>query len=127
MFSIIKGLSGLINGRLYVGVSRPNYDVAVLIEQLKAVNVGNDSFKYTDFELLFYTNNIDDHLVEILLLLWFAYEHTAFCFFVKEEIEFDIKRKSWYEITTSFKSYVLFRGDEEDVVWIGKSDELKFH
>ena len=34
--------------------------------------------------------------------------------------------KPWYEIANMVESYIVFKGIEEDVVWIGKSDNLEF-
>lgn len=128
LINIITTLYALTKGYLHVQASRPTYeyDTTDLEVRLKSILINNCSFRYTDFEILFCNTKIEEELLEILPIIWFAYEHIAFCFFTESRIEFDIKRKPWYEITTRSKSYVLFKGVEEDVIWIGKSDELKF-
>lgn len=126
MRTIINILLNLTRGKFYVEVSRPNYDTTHLKENLKQIMVDNKSFNCTNFEISFLSDGISENLRDFLPQLWFAYEHTAFCFFVENEIAADVKRKSWSEITTNTKSYVLFKGIEEDVLWIGKSNELEF-
>src|SRR5690606_34921577 len=109
MRAIIKTLLSLARGKFYVEVSRENYDTTYLKENLKQIMVDNNSFKSSSFEISFFSDGISEELIEILPQLWFAYEHTAFCFFMENEIEIDIKRKPWSEITTNTKSYVLFK------------------
>ncbi|MEZ0006277.1 hypothetical protein ABH942_001640 [Flavobacterium sp. 28YEA47A] len=124
--AIINTLLNLTGGKFYVEVSRPNYGTTHLKENLKQIMVDNNSFKSSSFEVSFFSDGISEELMEILPQLWFAYEHTAFCFFMENEIEVDVKRRPWHEITTNTKSYVLFKWVEEDVLWIGKSNELEF-
>lgn len=124
--SIIKKLLALTNGSFYLEVSRPNYETSNLVTQLKTISNINCSFKSSNIEISFSSANPDKSLFEFLPMIWFAYEHVSFSFFIENEIEFDTKRKSWEEITSRFKSYMLFKGAEEDVIWIGKSNDLKF-
>lgn len=97
-----------------------------MVTQLKTISNINCNFKSSDFEISFSSANPNKSLFEFLPMIWFAYEHVSFSFFIENEIEFDTKRKSWEEITSRFKSYMLFKGAEEDVIWIGKSNDLKF-
>jgi hypothetical protein len=123
---IISSLFALTKGCFYVEASRPNYDTNDLVIQLKGILNSNCNFRYTDFEISFWNTKVEEKLLEFLPVIWFAYEHISFCFFTENKIEIDIKRKSWYEITKGSKSYVLFKGVEDDVIWIGKSNELEF-
>jgi len=123
---VITTLFTLTKGSFYVEASRPNYDTTDLVKQLKEILNGNRSLRYTNFEILYWDTKVDKKVLETLTTIWDAYEHVSFCFFTENKTEIDVKRKPWYEITTSSKSYVLFKGAEEDVVWIGKSNELKF-
>lgn len=125
--SIIISLLNLTKGCLYIEASRPNYNVNDIIEDLKRIFINNDSFKSNFFEVSFFCHEINDALLSILSEIWFAYEHTAYCFFVDDKIEFNVKRKAWYEITSRIDSFVMFRGIEEDVLWIGKSNGLEFN
>jgi hypothetical protein len=62
----------------------------------------------------------------LLPSIWFHYQYVSFTFSHNCAIKFNIKMLPWYAVTTKVSSYVLFKGAEEDVVWIGKSKELKF-
>ncbi len=126
--SIVTTLFSLTKGCFYVEVSRHNYDYNAinLILQLKAILNSNCNFEHTNFGTSFCTNELNESLLETLPVIWFAYEHIAFCFFTENKIEFNVKRKPWYEITKMSKSYVLFKGIEDDVIWIGKNNEMKF-
>jgi hypothetical protein len=123
---IITTLFALTKGCFHVQASRPNYNTIDLAIQLKGILSSNCNFRYTDFEISFCNTKAEENLLEFLPLIWFAYEHISISFFIENKIEIDIKRKSWDEITKSSKSYVLFKGVEEDVIWIGKSSELEF-
>lgn len=124
--SIIESLINLTNGVFYTEASRPNYDITDLLRQLKGILSDNCNFRNTDFEILFWCWEMGEKVLGILPTIWDAYEHVSLCFFIENTIEIDIKRKPWYEITTRSKSFVLFKGVEEGVIWIGKSNELKF-
>lgn len=123
---IITTLFALTKGCFYVEASRPNYNTNDLLIQLKEVLSSNCNFRYTDFEISFWDTKAGEKSLAFLPSIWFAYEHISVSFFVENNIEIDIKRKSWDEITESSKSYVLFKGVEEDVIWIGKSNDLEF-
>lgn len=123
---VIVNLFNLTKECLYVEASRPNYDVSNIIKKLKGILINNDSFKSSFFELSFFCNEVDDALLDILSEIWFAYEHPAYCFFVEDKIGFDVKRQAWSHITSQIDSFVMFKGAEEDVLWIGKSDDLEF-
>lgn len=126
LISIIRSLFTLTKGCFYVEVSRPNFDTSYLALELQSILDRDSGFRYTAFEILFYSKHINEELLKVLSVLWFSYEHVSFCFLKKSESEIDLKRKSWYEITEKFESYVLFKGVEEDVIWIGKNKKLKF-
>jgi hypothetical protein len=107
--------------------SRPNYALPDLEGQLKMIPVNKETdFKMTKFELFFCHKKIPTELFELLPEIWFAYEHVALLFFYEGRPDFEIKRKPWYDTTSKSKSYVLFKGIEEDVIWIGKNPELVF-
>lgn len=117
-------------------VQRPYYEHEFLVKsitkissELKELKIDEDwfslSFKY-------YTKEDNDSFIEIFLDIWFDYEQPAFSFFVKgqemqlyKNLTID-RRMLWKDITTLLPSYVLFKGIEEKVLWIGKSDNLKF-
>jgi hypothetical protein len=127
MKNIVKKLSDLTTGFFHIDASRPTYEYNVTELAILIKNVLNDadSLKYNDFGVLLSKHKIDSDLLELLPMIWFSYQHAAFCFF-EEEIKLDVNRKAWYDITKNSKSYVMFKGAEEDVIWIGKSQEFNF-
>jgi hypothetical protein len=83
------------------------------------------SFKY-------YAKENNDSFIQIFSEIWFDYEQAVFSFFVTgqqmqlyKNLNID-GRMSWKDITASSPSYVLCKGAEEDVLWIGKSVDLNF-
>lgn len=128
--SIIDKLFSLTGGCLYIEVSRPNYDVSLIMEKLKNAFPDNiDLATYVNFlevSFCYNGNKLSNDMRDILSDIWFSYEHRAFCFFVNSEVEFDLNRKPWYKITSGSDSFIMFKGVEEDVLWIGKSDSLAF-
>ncbi|MNG72952.1 hypothetical protein D3C87_875210 [compost metagenome] len=109
-----------------INASRPNYDEPDLLAKLKSVLDNKENFSYDNFELAFAGRILSQETVNLLPSIWFHYQHVTFTFFCNPVIKFNTKRIPWYDITTKVSSYVLFKGAEEDVVWIGKSKELKF-
>lgn len=116
-------------GPLYAELHRRNYDVRPLLEQLDKFS--DHIFDLTkDNETAIFSikaGHMSDALLYLLSELWFAFEHSSFCFFESGiPAPKSIYRKGWSDITSQSTSYVMFRGAELDVVWIGKSDELAF-
>lgn len=120
-------LFSLTQGLIYIEASRPTYeyDIYDLVDNLTPI-LSNNNFNFDSFGLSFKVNEISTNLVDLSPIIWFAYEHVTFCFFKESSTEFNLKRKSWNYITSNAISYVMFRGAEDDVIWIGKSDELEF-
>ena len=127
LISVIDNLFKRTKGCLYIEASRPNFEVNHIIEKLKTILKHNDSFESNDFRLSFQCNEITNELFYILAKIWFAYEHGSISFFPIEKINFEINQLAWYDITTYTDSIVMFKGVEEDVIWIGKSDKYEFN
>ncbi|NQX86047.1 MAG: hypothetical protein HRT67_09100 [Flavobacteriaceae bacterium] len=81
-------------------------------------------------EISFYLkiSNIDDKSLEIINELWTIYEQPSLLIYNENEDDKKLARKEksiflipWKEITSTLDSIILFRGIEEDVLWIGKS------
>jgi hypothetical protein len=117
-------------------IERPFYTVQSSIAEISTIstelkdliiaeNLFSISFKY-------YTKENNDDFINTFLEIWFEYEQPAFSFFViGQDLQtyknLEIHRHMYVEqITALSPCYVLFRGIEEDVIWIGKSDNLKF-
>ncbi|WP_024773148.1 hypothetical protein [Aquimarina macrocephali] len=80
---------------------------------------------------------------ELVVELWSKYEHSLVLFtdeselltiINKNDILYKKKKKleeiylrlSWKELTSNVKSFVFFKGTEDDVIWIGKNSLLEF-
>jgi len=118
-------------GLLYVEANKDNYNITRTLESLKKqihiidnLQVGK---RMNDISFSFYKEKLEIDMLHNIIDIWFAYEHCAFCFFKDKSTPLPEKRKAWYDITKKTKSYVMFKGIEEDVVWIGKSHELEFN
>ncbi|MNK15202.1 hypothetical protein D3C87_333370 [compost metagenome] len=113
-------------GYFYINASRPEFDEASLLEKLKLVLDNKDNFSYNNFEITFEGTILNQEIGNLLPSIWFNYQHVSFTFSHNRAIKFNIKMLPWYDVTAKVSSYVFFKGAEDDVVWIGKSKELKF-
>ncbi|MBB2950106.1 hypothetical protein [Sphingobacterium sp. JUb56] len=113
-------------GYFYINASRPDYTDSELLSKLNLVLNDKKNFIYNNFEISFEGTNLNEEVINLLPLIWFHYQHVAFSFFRSSGKKFITKGMSWKDITQKETSYVMFKGAEEDVVWIGKSKELKF-
>lgn len=131
LISLIEKLLNLTDGQLFVEFSRPNYNVSQIVEKLMSFNsqIKNLSSKLNFQELSFVLDprNCEYNLLDILSQCWFAFEHGTLCFFLGKQFSRPSREESWYEITQKSSSFVMFKGIEEDVIWIGKSDDLEFN
>lgn len=89
--------------------------------------------KLFDVSFDFNASEASEELLSILVDLWYSFQQPGYCFFLEEE-EFTSNYKglltgnwSWKQIVDSSNSYVMFRGAEDDVVWLGKSIDLELH
>lgn len=126
--TLISNVFNMANGLLHVKVSRPNYSLDNILEKLKALDLVKGSLlvEAHNFELSFLYNKkiIDCELTWFLSNIWFAFEQASYTFLVNENSEPLQSRTSWVQITVEAPAYVMFKGAEENVVWIGKSLEL---
>jgi hypothetical protein len=127
--SIVTLLYSQASENVSIEASRPNYNIISLTAELKSILKDYGELNYSNSEISFYVNSIKPNLLEFLPQIWFAYEHVSLCFFKNVDLGLDLglSRKPWFEITENFSSYVLFKGIEEDTLWIGKSEELEFN
>ena len=122
--NIIQNLFS-ITGYLYVEASRPNCPMTDIIDLVKGLKTNSIDWYLDDFCLMFSLTDSDHIISRTLSKTWFAYEHCIICFFTQKPLRLK-KRIPWHEITAGNKSFVMFRGPEEDVVWIGKSYDFDF-
>ncbi|WP_207622466.1 hypothetical protein, partial [Niastella koreensis] len=85
------------------------------------------------FEFYLYINIelLNQRVFDLICLIWETYEYPTLIF--SKEIDPFLKIKpnkiingSWKEVTLLSMSYILFKGIEDDVLWIGKSKDLEF-
>ncbi|HFK5529480.1 TPA: hypothetical protein ACGZ99_003563 [Elizabethkingia anophelis] len=128
IFSI---LHNQLPGCLIIECSRPTfeYDLNDLNTKVKNLIENEEEYFFCDsFETRYINNDFKNiEILKILPELWFAFEHINIRFTNAKVINInDYYRKPWYETTKLTESYIVFKGVEEDVVWIGKSDNLEF-
>ncbi|MEY3239548.1 MAG: hypothetical protein RIR11_986 [Bacteroidota bacterium] len=130
LIALLESHIALIEGNLYVEIARPEEDVNSLINQLNMVNSIANSMNVTEdfFEVSFMCtkDDINNRLLWQLSELWICFQHVSFVITSKKgTINFQ-KKLAWNKIIHIVSSFVLFKGVEEDVVWVGKSDDLTF-
>jgi len=142
-YSSRQYLIGLLNklrqftGYVLIHVRRNNYNDSS-IERLKKegeiLGIRNLKIESNLFEISFDFNEteVKEDLLFILVDLWYCFQQPVYYFFLNEEnskLNYKNilnKNLSWKETVELSNSFVMFKGAEEDVVWIGKSDNLEF-
>lgn len=118
-----------LTGHLLITAQRPYYDVDSLMKRLRLLSHKLYELKVSsDFFSLSFSHSsadVDDDVLILISDIWFQYEQPMFCFSLDSNVSFS-RRGSWDEITKQWRSYVFFKGTQEDVLWIGKSSELEF-
>lgn len=97
--------------------------------KLKNLRHDDDWFSLS-FE--YYPKSENDLFLDLVIELWFTYEQPMFAFLTKRvlrsmtQISASSQVLTWQEIAEEVSSFVIHKGIEDDVIWIGKSDELSF-
>lgn len=121
-----------------IHVKRNNYKdsaIDILKKEGTALGITNLEVDSKLFEISFSFNptKSKEELLPILVDLWYCFQQPVFYFFTDEKQPEHYNKAllndnlSWKEVVNLSNSYVMFKGAEEDVIWIGKSDDLKFH
>lgn len=110
---------------IIIKYSRPNFANKYILDILTNYNIYidiyNDYNQISDFLTFF-----DHNKFELLTKVWSYFQHTSI-YFIEEDIkEKEISNYEWVYITKKYKSYVIYKDIEENVIWIGKSKNLKF-
>jgi hypothetical protein len=131
-------LREIINGIIPVTMSahieakRPNYHSSATLAMIKEMSGEISDLDMTDspFRISFTypIKENNDQFITLLVDLWFEYEQPFFCFFQtalgqKRIIE---PTMSWNDLAASEPCIAMFRSVEQDVVWIGKGDDIDF-
>ncbi len=96
---------------------------------VKDLEIDSDLF---EISFNFNVKESNQTLLLILVDLWYAFEQPNYYFFnTKEDFRLNYERilinnPSWLVITNMTSVYVMFKGAEEDVIWLGKSINLGF-
>lgn len=115
---------------------RPYYKPELSVVSINNISSEFENLKIDEdlFSLSFnyYTKENNDSFIQVFLDIWFEYEQPAFSLFLSgqemqsyKNLKID-RRMSWKDITALLPCYVLSKGIEDDVIWIGKSDVLQF-
>jgi hypothetical protein len=121
-------------------VERPYYKIELSINSISNILGNIEELKIADnlFSVSFIYDVIEDNskFIETFIDIWFEYEQPCFCFFVSKQSSevckhwFDDKNRFRYyvnEIVDKSPCYVIYKGIEEDVMWIEKSKTLEFN
>jgi hypothetical protein len=73
-------------------------------------------------------------MTQLFLSLWFDFEHVSIIFRTDLGLNKSIDsgllnlraRTRWDELRRRYPGYILYKGVEEDVIWLRKSDDLMF-
>lgn len=130
-----------ISKTIYVGAMRPEQKTKNLIENIRKVIPKTDMFISHHRELneiaLFIeitemNINIQDNVIDIILNIWTIYEQPALVFSINNQFSIEERtllasnRLSWEKTVNLTSSYMIFKGVEDDVLWISKSSNLVF-
>ena len=133
--NLLRRLTSNLNIILYANVLRPYYEVEKTVAKINALRGELFELKISDdfFEISFHViqSNMSDNILELIVELWFEFEQPLFVIAIDEEPAkvlriINNRFIKWNDITETIEAYTIYRGAEEDVVWIGKSDELEF-
>ena len=136
LLDLLRDFSNYTNS-VIVHVRRNNY-ITSAIEKLKETDIKLEinelKIDKNLFEVSFWFNNtnLNDEILRIMRDLWFAFEQPAFCFYMNQgqlennREEIISKNLSWQQITNKSDVYVVFKGAEEDVIWIGKNNKMEY-
>jgi hypothetical protein len=132
LFQRILKVSNLVT----VQVRRPYNKVDDVVNKVNniAEKINYLKIEHKNIALSFSYNVITDNedFIEVCSSIWFGYEQPAFCFFsesiTNDDINYilDNQMLAWYDITKLFSCFMVFRGIEEDVAWIGKHRNLTY-
>lgn len=101
--------------------------ISAAISSIVGLEIGENRFSV---RFKYSPNDELDAFVGILSGIWFSYEQPS-AIFLFDESENEAAsnftwRTDWKTITEKFKSVIVFKSVEGDVMWIGKSSEIDF-
>ena len=128
MHEIMENLYNLTGGTIYIHAIYDNYDLTTITSGIsKSIDKISNLLHSNNFnEISFECDILDYNLYELIKEMWFAYEQMILIFFSNKKEKFDGNKVSWEKVTLENNCFAIFKGIEEDVIWIGKSENLKF-
>jgi len=119
-----------LTGCLYVALNRPNYPKGQFAKRFEKYNniINYTNLDVMDDEMSFIYNEkeINRDLFLTIVEMWFEYEQPFFCFIRGANPSFITRQMAWYDVTNNYAAFAIFRGPEEDVMWIGKNSNFSF-
>ena len=116
--------------RPYHGVEKTISKMDIVLDYLKDISC--DKY-FNEMSFLYDRNKLMDFdFIELCVEVWFEYEQPCFVFSNLENdksgnnINPMMKNLKWDKKINYYKGYILFRGVEENVIWIGKSLDIEF-
>ena len=134
--NLLRRLTSNLNIIFYANMQRPYYDIEGAVAKINALKDSLFELKISDdfFNISFNVMqpNLSDSILQLIVDLWFDFEQPLFVIAKDEKPPKVLKLLrnkfiKWNDITETIQAYTIYRGAEEDVVWIGKSEELEFY
>lgn len=124
--AVIFSLADSAKRTICVDTSRSNYEIS---NSYKSI-LSSQEFSYGALDwnnLSFCCDNTAINSLQALLVeMWFAFEYSAYYFFVDKVPDYNFRRMAWSKVVNDTLGYVIFKGAESNVLWIGKSQTLGF-
>lgn len=121
---------------VFAKIERPNYESMPSIKSVAEISSEIEELKFPEegysMTFKYYPKADNDNFIKTLSRLWLDHEQPTFSFFLPgQEPQFykDLhvgRQLAWDEVTALAPCYIVYKGIQEDVLWIGWSDNLEF-
>jgi hypothetical protein len=85
----------------------------------------------SEYVCAFVKEAMTEDMYNLIVSFWATFEHNALIFtndldpFV-EIFQFGYEKTDWYDLVHKARSFIFFKGLQEEVIWIGKNGNLDF-
>jgi hypothetical protein len=119
-----------LTGCIFVDLNRPNYDEELFVNRFEKhrnkITYFDSDLNNNEISFIYREKEFDRDLFLTIVEMWYEYEQPFFCF-TRNAVNPNITRwMAWYDVTKKYTAYAIFRGPEQDVLWIGKSAGFSF-